>query len=71
MLLGLCCPPISKQLLCHLTSRRLAADNLAEAGPEFHAPTAFVADMGVLRKLVIGVNERQENIFLRRGSGLH
>ena len=71
MLLGLCCPPISKQLLCHLTSGGLAADNLAEAGSEFHAPTAFVADMGVLRKQVIGVNERQENIFLRRGSGLH
>ena len=50
MLLGLCCPPISKQLLCHLTSRRLMADNLAEAGSFPHSHTAFMADTKLLRK---------------------
>lgn len=50
MLLGLCCPPISKQLLCHLTSGPLVADNLAETEPFLHSPTAFMADTKLLGK---------------------
>lgn len=61
MLLGLCCPPISKQLLCHLTSETLAADNLAEAGPFPHSPTAFMADTKLLVKKSSWRAEYQEN----------
>lgn len=61
MLLGLCCPPISKQLLCHLTSRRLMADNLAEAGSFPHSPTAFMADTKLLRKKSGWRGEYQKN----------
>ena len=50
MLLGLCCPPISKQLLCHLASGGLAADNLAETESFLHSPTAFMADTKLLGK---------------------
>lgn len=50
MLLGLCCPPIPKQLLCHLTNGGLAADNLAETESFLHSPTAFMADTKLLGK---------------------
>lgn len=61
MLLGLCCPPISKQLLCHLTSGTLAADNLAETEPFLHSPTAFMADTKLLGKKSSWRGEYQGN----------
>ena len=61
MLLGLCCPPISKQLLCHLTSGGLAADNLAETEPFLPSPTAFMADTKLLIKKSSWRGEYQGN----------